>query len=70
MKMYVKPSIEVIELQLTENIAAVPTTVYKGSKGSFTAVDDKAHNIALKAKNTGLKQDLLTKYQISTIDNL
>ena len=31
MKMYVKPSINVIELQLTENIAAVPTTVYTGS---------------------------------------
>ena len=31
MKTYAKPSINVIELQLTENIAAVPTTVYTGS---------------------------------------
>ena len=67
MKMYVKPSIEVIELQLTENIAAVPTTVYKGSKGNFTAVEDKAHNIALKAKNTGLKQTVIDEFKISAL---
>lgn len=63
MKMYVKPSIEVIELQLTENIAAVPTTVYKGSKkGEFSAT--KA-DISLQHETTGLKKEILKQYQIS-----
>lgn len=37
MRKYEKPSINVIELQLRENIAAIRTTVYKGKKknGSF-----------------------------------
>ena len=57
MKMYVKPSIEVIELQLKENIAAVPKTVYKGSKASngFNTVV-KNNDIILNAENTGLSQ--------------
>lgn len=54
MKKYVKPSINVIELQLKENIAAVPTTVFKGSKGSMNS---KLLDIALKAENTGLSAD-------------
>ena len=66
MKMYVKPSIEVIELQLNENIAAVPTTVYKGSKtDGFKAVDSEAKSIALKAASTGLNGEILTQYKIS-----
>ena len=50
MKMYVKPSIEVIELQLKEDIAAVPTTVYKGSKSIWSKNDDHS----LKATDTGI----------------
>ena len=49
MKMYVKPSIEVIELQLKENIAAVPTTVYKGKN-----VQTSSKTYALNAANSGL----------------
>lgn len=52
MKKYVKPSMNIIELQLKENIAALPTTVFKGSKAN------KSHQlltIALSAANTGLE---------------
>ena len=63
MKMYVKPSINVIELQLKENIAAVPTTVYKGSKANgYTA---NKYDIALNAKNTGLAQKIIDDYGLS-----
>lgn len=51
MKKYVKPSINVIELQLKENIAALPTTVYKGSKSAKTS---QLYSIALSSANTGL----------------
>ena len=48
MKTYVKPSVNVIELQLNENIAAVPTTVYKSStRGTVAAKSAKAYNMAL-----------------------
>ena len=57
MKMYVKPSIEVIELQLKENIAAVPTTVYRGSKSNGMGTGTKC-DIALNAQNTGLTKKI------------
>ncbi len=61
MKMYIKPSIEVIELQLKEDIAAVPTTVYKG-KAKQTANQD----YALKA-DTGinLSDSIQTQYGVT-----
>ena len=66
MKMYVKPSIEVIELQLTENIAAVPTTVYKGSKKADILASGKdAGELKLKQDTTGLLRDTIKDYQIS-----
>ena len=52
MKKYVKPSMNIIELQLKENIAALPTTVYRGSKSKKAILD-----IALSSTNTGLKAD-------------
>ena len=51
MKKYVKPSMNIIELQLKENIAALPTTVYKGSKSTKNLL-----NIALSHENTGLSE--------------
>ena len=56
MKMYVKPSMSVIELQLKENIAAVPTTVYKGnSRAAATAAGNaKAVNLALSEAGSGI----------------
>lgn len=44
----------IIELQLKENIAALPTTVYRGSKGKGTS---ELFNIALSYDNTGLDRD-------------
>ncbi len=52
MKIYEKPSLNVIELQLTENIAKLPTTVYKGSRNSYSA---NIYSIALSQEATGLK---------------
>lgn len=66
MKIYVKPSIEVIELQLKEDIAAVPTTVYRG-KGSMNRVGDSAINIALFANDTGLTQKIIDDYNLSNL---
>ncbi len=51
MKMYEKPSIQVIELQSKENIAAVPTTVYKGK--NVAASGGRAFNMALSKGNIG-----------------
>ena len=51
MKFYVKPSMSVIELQLKENIAAVPTTVYKAS--SRTSVSDSAKSIQMALSDEG-----------------
>ena len=52
MKMYVKPSVNVIELQLNENIAAVPTTVYKGT--TRTTLAQRKVSMALTSEGTGL----------------
>lgn len=61
MKMYIKPSIEVIELQLKEDIAAVPTTVYKGKTKKISS-----HDYALKA-DTGinLSESIQTQYGVT-----
>ena len=59
MKTYVKPSVNVIELQLNENIAAVPTTVYKSStrtQGTASAIGKTAYNMAL-GMNLGLSNN-------------
>ncbi len=55
MKKYVKPSMNIIELQLKENIAALPTTVFKGSKINKQSA---LLNIALSAANTGLDGEI------------
>lgn len=55
MKTYVKPCIDVIELQLSENIAAVPTTVYKGKTKSASKAE--LYNMALSQEATGIKKD-------------
>lgn len=52
MKLYVKPSINVIELQLKENIAAVPTTVYKGETREAASVSNVY--LALSSEGSGL----------------
>lgn len=67
MKMYVKPSIEVIELQLKENIAAVPTTVYRGSVkgGTFTKVEGNQNKLNLTKDATGLKDATIGEIGIS-----
>ena len=57
MKFYVKPSVSVIELQLKENIAAVPTTVYKGSSRQ-SAVDAKdTFYLALSTEGSGITDE-------------
>ena len=63
MKKYVKPSINVIELQLKENIAAVPTTVYKGSSRDSAITQRKAVNMALTVEGSGLAKN--SDYYIS-----
>ncbi len=55
MKKYVKPSINVIELQLKENIAAVPTTVYKGASRENALRAQKAVTMALTLEGTGIE---------------
>lgn len=67
MKMYVKPSIEVIELQLKENIAAVPTTVYRGSNKAAMKDNAQEYLIALNAKHTGLDGQILKEFGISAL---
>ena len=54
MKMYVKPSVNVIELQLKENIAAVPTTVYKGTGRESAVQNARTFNMALSQAGTGI----------------
>ncbi len=56
MRKYEKPSINVIELQLKENIAAVPTTVYKGSSKAGIS-NGSLVSMALSETNTGLTKD-------------
>jgi len=53
MKKYEKPSVQVIELQIKEDIAALPTTVYKRIGGN-TNSSGQAFQMALSMKNTGL----------------
>ncbi len=36
MKKYIKPSLEVVELRVEENIAKVPTTIYKKGASGWT----------------------------------
>lgn len=57
MKMYVKPSVNVIELQLKENIAAVPTTVFKGSSRDNALAAATKVNLALSSEGTGLSKE-------------
>ncbi len=52
MKKYEKPLVSVIELQLKENIAAVNTTVYKGTANAMT--QKGVYNMALSQSGTGL----------------
>lgn len=54
MKKYVKPSINVIELQLRENIAAVPTTVIKGSDKATAVAGSTLVQMTLSDRTTGL----------------
>ena len=56
MKQYEKPSMQVIDLQLKEDIAAVPTTVYKGSSSSSVGSGSLV-SMALSEGNTGLNGD-------------
>jgi hypothetical protein len=57
MRKYVKPSINVIELQLRENIAAVPTTIFKGStKAAALATDGVLSQVDLTTNGTGLTE--------------
>ena len=53
MKRYVKPSVQVIELQLKENIAAIPTTVHIGATANPTNSSEQAFNLVLSQKNIG-----------------
>ena len=62
MKMYVKPSVNVIELQLKENIAAVPTTVYKGSSRASAMAAQAKVNLALSSEGSGITN---TEYAVS-----
>lgn len=53
MKRYVKPSVQVIELQLKENIAAIPTTVHIGATANATNTSSAAFQLALSQANIG-----------------
>lgn len=53
MKRYEKPAISVISLQLKENIAAVPTTVYKGNATGGVS-EGALVSIALSEVGSGL----------------
>lgn len=55
MRKYEKPSIQVIELQLKENIAAAPkTTIHVDSTGTGnTNASAQAFNLALSQANIG-----------------
>lgn len=55
MRKYEKPVISVIGLQLKENIAAVPTTVYKGQAAGMS--QGQLVDMALSEGGTGLKAD-------------
>lgn len=52
---YEKPIVNVIDLQIKENIAAVDTTVYKGATlGAALDNGTYARNVALTEANTGI----------------
>ena len=57
MKMYVKPSVNVIELQLNENIAAVPTSVYKGSTRASATAAARNVQLALSQEGSGMTNE-------------
>ncbi len=59
MKKYVKPSINVIELQLKENIAAVPTTVYKGVTKEAAVTAQKKVQMLLSKAGTGMENEYI-----------
>ncbi len=65
MKTYVKPSMNVIELQLKENIAAVPTTVYKASSRAAAASSAARVELALSEAGTGIVNDGNKDYMAS-----
>jgi len=67
MKMYVKPSISVIELQLKENIAAVPTTVYRGKKGNFTSSIDNEKKLSFANSGLATTDEWKDQYGISIL---
>ena len=51
MQKYTKPSIEIVELQIAENIAAlVPKTIYKSSANNNKLTAD--NNVLFTDKNT------------------
>lgn len=52
MRKYEKPSIRVMDLQLKENIAAVPTTIFRGTASGTSATYNAAN--VLKKSETGL----------------
>lgn len=57
MKFYVKPSMNVIELQLNENIAAVPTTVFKGASRAQAEQSAARYDMALTSLGSGTQND-------------
>lgn len=56
MKIYEKPSLNIIELQLNENIAKLPTTVYKGKRSNHQG---KLYSMALSQEATNLNDDYM-----------
>ena len=55
MRKYEKPVISVIGLQLKENIAAVPTTVYKGQAAGMS--QGQLVDVVLSSECTGLAKN-------------
>lgn len=55
MRKYEKPVISVMDLQLREDIAAIPTTVYKGKSSSYS--NAALVHMALTNDATGLAKD-------------
>lgn len=62
MKTYVKPSVNVIELQLNENIAAVPTTVFKGSTRESAVNQAQVFDLAMSTEGSGITN---SNYKVS-----
>ena len=57
MRKYEKPVISVMDLQLRENIAAIPTTVYKGKSSAYS--NAALVHMALTDDATGLEGDMI-----------